>query len=338
LVTKYCERVAITSAIVLALTASGCVHRVHDSLDAPERRGESAMVNQLVNQVHRFDDDLLRSGLAVEMTPLSRGHRRFHTRGLKEEAAAVRATLPRDAADAVIPAALSEHFFGPGGFASSSDLSGPEGVSVAAVLDSRRGTCVGLAIAYLALAQRLGLDAHAVATPAHVFIRVHLGGAVRNVELTESGREVEDDAYRRRHKIDDASIASGVFMRELSNAEVIAHLLSNQAVALGKQGRLDDALARYEAALTLDPQLVAAWYNRGLDLMSAGRLPEALADFSRAIELYPSDAQAHNNRGLAKVKLGDREGARADFTRALKLQPGMKEARENLKRLTDAGD
>ncbi len=156
--------------------------------------------------------------------------------------------------------------------------------------------------------------------------------------MTESGREIGDDTYRRRHKIDDASIAAGVFMRELSNAEVVAHLLSNQAVALGKQGRLDDPLVRYDAALTLAPQLVAALYNRGLDLMNAGRLQDALADFSRAIELYPSDAQAHNNRGLAKMRLGDREGARADFTRALDIEPGMKEAEANLKRLTAAGD
>jgi len=78
---------------------------------------------------------------------------------------------------------------------------------------------------------------------------------------------------------------------------------------------------------------VAAWYNRGLDLMNAGRLEEALASFTRSIELYPSEAQAHNNRGLAKVKLGDREGARADFTRALEIEPGMREAEENLSRL-----
>ena len=122
-------------------------------------------------------------------------------------------------------------------------------------------------------------------------------------------------------------------MRDLTNAEVIAHLLSKQAVALSRQGRLDDALLRYDAALDLAPQLVAAWYNRGIDLMNACRLQGALASFDRAIDLYPSDAQAHNNRGLAKLKLGDIDGARTDWMRALELHPGMREAEENLKRL-----
>ncbi len=291
------------------------------------------LVNHLVTQIRSAEQDSVRASLATEPSPLPREITRSYLRSLDEEAAAIRTTAPKAASPGEVFSALNRQFFGPGGFVASSELSGPEGVSIAAVLDSRRGTCVGLAIVYLALVQRLGLDAHAVATPVHVFIRVHPGNTAHNVELTESGREIEDDTYRRRHKIDEASIAAGVFMREISNAEVVAHLLSNQAVTLGKQGRLDEALARYDAALTLAPQLVAAWYNRGIDLMNAGRLQEALASFTRAIELYASDAQAHNNRGLTKLKLGDRQGAEADFRRALEIDPGLREAQENLKRL-----
>ena len=65
---------------------------------------------------------------------------------------------------------------------------------------------------------------------------------------------------------------------------VIAHLLPNQAVALSKQGKLDEALARYDAAPELTPQLVAAWHNRRIDLMTAGRVRDALAGFDRAID------------------------------------------------------
>jgi tetratricopeptide (TPR) repeat protein len=162
---------------------------------------------------------------------------------------------------------------------------------------------------------------------------VKLEDRTRNVELTEGGQEIYDETYRRRYRVDESSVQSGVFMRELAPAEVIAHLASNQAVALSVQGRLDEALARYDRALKLSPRLVVAWYNRGLDLMNAGRLREAVASFTRAIELHPWDAQAHNNRGLALLKLGNRDAARADFQRALELEPGMKEAEENLGRL-----
>jgi regulator of sirC expression with transglutaminase-like and TPR domain len=279
--------------------------------------------------------DISRLALRAE-TELVAGKRlRAYLRALNEDAFRIRSALPAHPTEGALLAALNDHFFGPGGFAAIGDLTAAENVSFAAVLDNRRGTCVGLAIAYLALAQRLGLDAHAVATPVHLFIRVHLDGTARNVELLEGGSEIDDATYRRRYRIDEASIASGIFMRDLSNAEVIAQLLSNQAVALSRQAKLDDALDRYDAALELSPQLVAAWYNRGIDLMNAGRFDEALTNFTRAIELYPSDAQAHNNRGLTKLKLGDVEGARADFERALELQPGMKEAEENLRRLLE---
>ena len=181
--------------------------------------------------------------------------------GINAEAGTIRTQLRKESSAGEIIATLNARFFGPEGFAALTDLTAPENVSVAAVLDHRRGTCVGLAIVYLALAQRLGVDAHAVATPVPLFVRLKLDGHVRNVELLEAGREIDDDTYRRRYRIDQASITAGVFMRELTNAEVIAQLLSNQAVALSREGHLDEALARYDAALELAPRLVAAWYN-----------------------------------------------------------------------------
>jgi regulator of sirC expression with transglutaminase-like and TPR domain len=229
--------------------------------------------------------------------------------------------------------AMNAHFFGPRGFSAVSDSSSPEGSSISAVLTNRRGTCVGLAIVYLAMAQRLGLDAHAVATPVHLFVRVRLPEGVRNVELMEGGIALDDDIYRRRYRISQEAIDAGVFMRDLTDDEVIAHLLSNQGVAFSKQGQVRKALKRYREALKLHPTLVAAWYNHGIDLMNQGRLKKALAVFDRSIAIYSADAQAHNNRGLVKVKLGDLAGARADFQLALQIDPSLAEAESNLRRL-----
>jgi len=249
--------------------------------------------------------------------------------------AAIRPPLPAPPAQTL--AALNRHFFGPEGFEALQDLTTSENTSVAAVLENRRGTCMGLAIVYVAMAERLGLAAHAVPTPVHLFIRVQLEDGPRNVELLEEGRELPDSIYRRRNRIADSSIERGVFLRDLTNDEAIAHLLSNQAIALSRGGHLDDALARYDRALEMAPQLVVAWYNRGIDLMNAGRLEEALASFDRAIDLHPNDAQAHNNRGITKARLGDMDGARTDFQHALELEPEMKEAYENLRKLEGEG-
>ena len=274
--------------------------------------------------------DILFAALQAETTQSDSALDRLVSQ-VDAEVASIRPASP--ATQAHLLAALNRHFFAPEGFAALQDLTTPENTSVAAVLENRRGTCMGLAIVYLAMAERLGLAAHAVPTPVHLFIRVQLEEGPRNVELLEAGREIPDDIYRRRNKIADSSIERGVFLRDLTNDEVIAHLLSNQAIALSREGRLDDALARYDRALKMAPQLVVAWYNRGIDLMNAGRLDEAIASFDRAIDLHPNDAQAHNNRGIAKARMGDMEGARADFQRALELEPEMKEAYENLRKL-----
>ena len=274
---------------------------------------------------------ILVAALQAETTPLPAEDIDRLVAEVDAEADSIRPTPP--ATPAQLLAALNRHFFDDDGFAALQDLNTIENTSVAAVLENRRGTCMGLAIVYVAMAERLGLSARAVPTPVHLFIRVQLEDGLRNVELLEEGHELTDDIYRRRNRIAESSIERGVFLRDLTNDEVIAHLLSNQAIALSRDGRLDEALARYDRALKLAPQLVVALYNRGIDLMNAGRRQEAVASFDSAIDLHPNDAQAYNNRGITKARLGDMEGARADFQRALAIQPEMREAEENLRKL-----
>ena len=278
-------------------------------------------------------NDLLGAALQVEPTPLEPDAVAKYLIQVSAEADAILTSLGVSPSASRTLAAFNRHFFGQDGFVALHDQTTEENTSVAAVLNNRRGTCMGLAIVYLAMAERLGLSAHAVPTPVHLFIRVQLEDGTRNVELLEEGHEIPDDLYLRRDRIAEASIERGVFLRDLTNDEVIAHLLSNQATALSRDGRLDDALARYDHALELAPQLVVAYYNRGIDFMNTGRLEEAIVSFDRAIDLHPNDAQAYNKRGITKARLGDMEGARADFQRALELEPGMREAEENLRKL-----
>jgi len=52
-----------------------------------------------------------------------------------------------------------------------------------------------------------------------------------------------------------------------------------------------------------------------------GDLDGALADYNRAIELKPDMAAAYNNRAEIKRAKADLEGALADFSRPLNLNP-----------------
>ena len=59
----------------------------------------------------------------------------------------------------------------------------------------------------------------------------------------------------------------------------------------------NEALARYNRAIELDPGDALANAARGLVYRTMQRYDEALADFNRAIELDPGDARAIAERG-----------------------------------------
>ena len=91
---------------------------------------------------------------------------------------------------------------------------------------------------------------------------------------------------------------------------------ANFRVALGKY---EKAIADYDRAVDLKPDLAGVYSNRGLAKGSLGHYEEAIADLDRALDLNPQDAHAYSNRGLAKSRLGRHEEARADLQYASEL-------------------
>ena len=57
---------------------------------------------------------------------------------------------------------------------------------------------------------------------------------------------------------------------------------NNWGLALLKLGRLEEALERFDEALTLNPALGEGWYNKGIVLEKLHREGEAKEAFERA--------------------------------------------------------
>jgi len=87
-------------------------------------------------------------------------------------------------------------------------------------------------------------------------------------------------------------------------------------------GRADQAIARFERALALRPDEVAAWVWLGNTLFQSAIYDRARAAFEKAIELHAESGSAQV--GLGRVALAERryEDAVAALTRALELLPG----------------
>jgi tetratricopeptide (TPR) repeat protein len=86
-------------------------------------------------------------------------------------------------------------------------------------------------------------------------------------------------------------------------------------------GDYDKAIADYNRAIRLDPNDAWAYTNRGDAYYGKEDYDRAFADYNQAITLDPNDAWAYNNRGIAYHNKKDYDRAIADYTQAIKLDP-----------------
>jgi tetratricopeptide (TPR) repeat protein len=84
------------------------------------------------------------------------------------------------------------------------------------------------------------------------------------------------------------------------------------------------ALANFDRAIQLRPQMASAYHGRGTARMDSGDLDRAISDFTKALELSPESATSYFNRGLALVLQGKDTEAQKDFQRCLAIKPELK--------------
>ena len=108
----------------------------------------------------------------------------------------------------------------------------------------------------------------------------------------------------------------------------VAH--NNLGMALFREGQFDEAMARYQQALKINPDYYSAHDNLGVALVKRGQLDEAMAQFLQALKINREDALAHNNLGMALVQKGQLDAAIVQYQQALKFNPDFDLARLNL--------
>lgn len=70
------------------------------------------------------------------------------------------------------------------------------------------------------------------------------------------------------------------------------------------QGRFEEALQDYSAAIKLNPRHCRAFYNRAFSNDRLRRYDDAVADYTRALEIQPGNATALHNRASLFERLG----------------------------------
>jgi tetratricopeptide (TPR) repeat protein len=104
----------------------------------------------------------------------------------------------------------------------------------------------------------------------------------------------------------------------------------NLGFALGNQKHFDEAIVEYEAALRLDPRHFGAQSKLGAALGAVGRLPDALAAFEKARELQPKDVETRRSIAATLTLLERIEDAVSEYRALLALSPDDLDAINNI--------
>ncbi|KAI4345231.1 hypothetical protein L6164_012373 [Bauhinia variegata] len=83
-----------------------------------------------------------------------------------------------------------------------------------------------------------------------------------------------------------------------------------------KNGRFAEALALYDAAISIDPNKASYRSNRSAALTALGRILEAVFECREAIQIEPNYLRAHHRLGNLYLRLGETDKAQYHFKRA----------------------
>ena len=200
--------------------------------------------------------------------------------------ARVQRRLPADAAALHRLRVLNQFFFVDLGFGGNvNDFYDPDNSYLHAVLRTRRGIPISLAVLWIELAQGLRLDARGVGFPGHFMVKVHLpkgqvvldpftGHSLSREQLTE-----RLEPYRRSSAMnEDAEVPLGLYLQTASPREILARMLRNLKEIHRAQedwGRLVPVLDRL---IVLQPDAWPEYRDRGLAHAALGHKQQAVPD------------------------------------------------------------
>ena len=108
----------------------------------------------------------------------------------------------------------------------------------------------------------------------------------------------------------------------------LAH--NNLGSAYLQQGRIKEAIAEFDEALILHPDVAEPHNNLGTAVLKEGQIKEAVAEFGEALKIDPANADAHNNLGNLLLQQGRLQDAIAEYQEALQIRPAFAGAYFNL--------
>jgi regulator of sirC expression with transglutaminase-like and TPR domain len=224
----------------------------------------------------------------------------------------IRRRLPLDAGPLQKLRVLNQFFFRDLGFGGNiNDYYDPDNSHINALLRTRRGIPISLAVLWMELAQALGLSVRGVGFPGHFMVKVNLpmGQAVIDPMTGQSlsREELSErlDPFRRRNGLEDEfEVPLGLYLQTAPSRDIIARMLRNLKEIYRTQEDWDRMLAVQERLVVLLPESWPEYRDRGLAHAELGHTDQAVADLEcylvHAEDLVDVDAIADRVDELRK--------------------------------------
>lgn len=193
--------------------------------------------------------------------------------------------MPADADPLQQLRALNQFFYGELGFGGNlNDYYAPDNSYLHAVLRTRRGIPISLAVLWLELAQGAGLKAHGVAFPGHFLVKVLLpAGQVVMDPMT--GQSLSREAlgerlepFRQRRGAAEDEVPMGLYLQAAPARDILARMLRNLKEIHRAQEDWRRVVAVQNRLIVLLPDAWGEWRDRGQAHAELGQVLEAVED------------------------------------------------------------
>ena len=203
--------------------------------------------------------------------------------------------LPADASPLQRLRALNQFFFRDLNFGGNiNDYYDPDNSYLNAVLRTRRGIPISLAVLWLELAGGMGLNARGVAFPGHFMVKVNLpkgqvvidpfsGHSLSREELSE-----RLEPFRQRSGlVDEFEVPVGLYLQSVPARDVIGRMLRNLKEIHKTQQDWVRMVAVQDRLIVLLPEAWSEYRDRGMALAEQGEAGRAVPD----LEIYLDHAE-----------------------------------------------
>ncbi|MGJ7581048.1 SirB1 family protein [Variovorax sp. RHLX14] len=199
--------------------------------------------------------------------------------------------LPADAAPLARLRALNQFFFHDLSFGGNvNDYYDPDNSYLNAVLRTRRGIPISLAVLWIELAQGLGLQARGISFPGHFMLKVTLpkgqvvidpftGKSLSREELSE-----RIEPYKRGNGlVGDFDVPLGLYLQPATPREIITRMLRNLKEVHAAQEDWQRTIAVQDRLIALLPDAWGEYRDRGLAHAAQGHAALAVQDLETYI-------------------------------------------------------